>query len=456
MTRKRRVLLVGFGGFAMFGAGGFLGFRPTWNTATPSEIDRVIDPELRRPIAVFPDRRARYDRLIALLKEIDYSMIRRPGHSVWSTVSVTTAGPEFEVRNEKALAKLDALLEEGPVQGPVPHVLFDSRFREVARYKEVIRALVASAQGHADAGRVPLCVKAMDRANRLANRAYEGSQCVYDLLLGEAMRSTVASGACVLAENGKLSADGLKQVLAVLGPPPKDSKRLRECVRNEFQGYVYPLLPNPEVILRGNRNATLGLFEPSKDLSDYIVGNYDAVETARDTSQVYMACLQNLDRKPLLMDLTAEQHAGELAGELPEDASGPGDTLRNRWEGFRYRYQMSRIPNSFGRSLYTSFLGSQILWECRGRDETVGQLVRTELALTIYDREHKRLPTKLSELVSDGLLASMPTDPFDGEPLRYDPVKRRIWSVGRDLKDDHGRNNGFRRPLADDFVAPIP
>ena len=37
-------------------------------------------------------------------------------------------------------------------------------------------------------------------------------------------------------------------------------------------------------------------------------------------------------------------------------------------------------------------------------------------------------------------LPSLPKDPFDGQTLRYYGMERRLWTVGKDLKDE-GQND---------------
>lgn len=64
---------------------------------------------------------------------------------------------------------------------------------------------------------------------------------------------------------------------------------------------------------------------------------------------------------------------------------------------------------------------------------------RVALGVCRYWSMHKRLPETLDELVPQ-ILENVPTDPFDGLPLRY--VKRQrvawVWSVGSDKSDDGG------------------
>jgi len=62
---------------------------------------------------------------------------------------------------------------------------------------------------------------------------------------------------------------------------------------------------------------------------------------------------------------------------------------------------------------------------------------RVLLAMKAFKLDKGRLPATLDELVP-AYLDAVPLDDFDGKPLRYNPAKKIIYSVGEDLKDDGG------------------
>jgi len=67
------------------------------------------------------------------------------------------------------------------------------------------------------------------------------------------------------------------------------------------------------------------------------------------------------------------------------------------------------------------------------------QLVRVALLLELYGQEHGEYPEKREGLrITAG--GSVPLDPYDGQPMRYrrEGDGYRIWSVGKNLKDDGG------------------
>ena len=62
---------------------------------------------------------------------------------------------------------------------------------------------------------------------------------------------------------------------------------------------------------------------------------------------------------------------------------------------------------------------------------------RALLAMKAFKVEKGRLPETLDELVPE-YLEAVPLDDFDGKPLRYNPEKKVVYSVGEDLVDGGG------------------
>jgi hypothetical protein len=62
------------------------------------------------------------------------------------------------------------------------------------------------------------------------------------------------------------------------------------------------------------------------------------------------------------------------------------------------------------------------------------------LAAERFRQQHGRWPAALGELVQAGLLKAVPTDPFDGQPLRLARTADGliVYSVGPDKADDGG------------------
>jgi hypothetical protein len=78
------------------------------------------------------------------------------------------------------------------------------------------------------------------------------------------------------------------------------------------------------------------------------------------------------------------------------------------------------------------------------------ELATTALALERFRRDRGRLPGNLAELTPQ-FLAAVPTDPFDGAPLRYRLLERGyvIYSVDADGRDDGGREGPEHKKFTD-------
>jgi len=96
------------------------------------------------------------------------------------------------------------------------------------------------------------------------------------------------------------------------------------------------------------------------------------------------------------------------------------------------------MPNRLGRNQLTLAVGPYnvgiwTVYLAVAQD----RLLQTGLALRQYYNTHGSLPTALTTLVPD-YLPAVPLDPFDNQPLRYDPALGIVYSVGTDLSDHHG------------------
>jgi hypothetical protein len=74
----------------------------------------------------------------------------------------------------------------------------------------------------------------------------------------------------------------------------------------------------------------------------------------------------------------------------------------------------------------------------RNRAEVEGLM--TVISILRYNKETKRYPEKLSELVEAGLLRKLPMDPHSDNPLVYRTMNDgfTLYSVGADFEDDGG------------------
>ncbi|MDP9174460.1 MAG: hypothetical protein M3O30_11420 [Planctomycetota bacterium] len=98
----------------------------------------------------------------------------------------------------------------------------------------------------------------------------------------------------------------------------------------------------------------------------------------------------------------------------------------------------SRASNGLFTSLLGKSLSQRLLVTC-ARIEATDACAQTAVAMTRYRLDNGALPSHLQNLVPK-YLEAVPTDPFDGQPLRL-AIKKNQWiiySIGPDGKDDGG------------------
>ena len=97
-------------------------------------------------------------------------------------------------------------------------------------------------------------------------------------------------------------------------------------------------------------------------------------------------------------------------------------------------WKMLLSKNAFGKSI-TLGLASEIRFgfeQCCRADSDIAA-TKIIIACHLFQREAGRKPNTLDELVPT-YLTSVPLDPFDGKPFRYNPDTGVIYSVGKTLK----------------------
>ncbi|MFO1491512.1 MAG: hypothetical protein U1F77_13235 [Kiritimatiellia bacterium] len=82
--------------------------------------------------------------------------------------------------------------------------------------------------------------------------------------------------------------------------------------------------------------------------------------------------------------------------------------------------------------------------ECALKCDAAG--TRIMLACRLFELEKGRMPDKLEELVPE-LLPTVPADPFDGKPMRYDARRKVVYAVGPDLIDSGGSTNKVEKSI---------
>jgi hypothetical protein len=88
--------------------------------------------------------------------------------------------------------------------------------------------------------------------------------------------------------------------------------------------------------------------------------------------------------------------------------------------------------------------------------EAISKLAATAFSIESFRQKNNRVPKALDELVPE-FIEAVPTDPFDGKPIRYRQTPRgfQLYSVDADGRDDHGAERPPRRKPNDPTTYDI-
>jgi hypothetical protein len=271
------------------------------------------------------------------------------------------------------------------------------------------------------------------RIHRLAQRFGEGS----DSLM-HAMTALIIAGIANTAAVELFDSRAL---------PDQDLARLAQAWRQET--------PWPEIFRRSLAGEYQHISKTMEVLTaeDYYLSNQAAVHQLNQVTDriggwqhykesawarfwsiwLYYGLQPNTTRCLILEEIRPAQRV--LEGTYATRPSLPSYAFFSKMVGVALR---RGEPNFIGRET-ASDLGSLLGGVAGSGFRVMAQerLLRSGLALRQYYNEHQALPAKLADLVPQYLKA-VPEDPFDGQPLRYDPERRILYVVGKELTDRHG------------------
>lgn len=149
------------------------------------------------------------------------------------------------------------------------------------------------------------------------------------------------------------------------------------------------------------------------------------------------------------------------------------DIARKRIANINKEYCSDTEPLEFNKKEYEDLKN----WKLMFTQNALGELINSVIYVAIGDRtddiclesfsiigtqiliatkafwtENERLPQSLNELVPE-YFSEIPKDPFDGQPVRYLPEKKIIYSVGEDFEDANGVHEEDSIFLDDDEPA---
>ena len=168
-------------------------------------------------------------------------------------------------------------------------------------------------------------------------------------------------------------------------------------------------------------------------------GDFEVLSKDKQLSETHRWMWTHLPN-PLFKPNRTRRHFVELFGyvaanapRLPKDRTAPGhlldrfDAKATFWRGNMVGEELIRVLTPAARGLLV--MGDQSRAELG--------VTRIMLAMKAFKLDNGRLPQTLDELAPN-YLDAVPLDCYEGKPLRWNPAKKLIYSVGKDLKDDGG------------------
>lgn len=226
---------------------------------------------------------------------------------------------------------------------------------------------------------------------------------------------TNAQRACdVLQERGGLSAAQERRLAALLRAKETDATGFRRAWRHQFalSAQLVDSLAEVERLPLG-----WGDRLPAWLRRLTIMRLYHPQDSKRELAQIHRLQLREAD-EPLARRGFAADHLRELTADL-EGRKHPG---------------MLFVPNVLGRFFVALHsMDMRNLARIRARCLADQRLAEAVSLLRSARRERGHWPADWREA---GCVA--PLDPFDGAPLRWDPARGIVYSVGANLRDDGG------------------
>jgi len=273
--------------------------------------------------------------------------------------------------------------------------------------------------------------EALDEVSALvkAGKQIEGSGLgMAGLIVGAAFKKIAANALLHLPGIGNEDAFRHGEVVGILDAAVLDRESHERAIKTEFEFMDRALLELPKV-----------RSWPLYGGVDIPVTGYSVKvnESRRKLAEGYRVCIANLSREyadrvqPDLPDVSAFRQPSIIDIEMIGD-----DPFRQMSLADNTRALLRR--NLVGQLLYADFVRAVYRvqeYDCEFRADMAG--MKTLVALRYHKQKTGALPRSLDALVPE-FLERVPSDPYNGQPLRYLPEKRIIYSVGPDMLDDGG------------------
>lgn len=364
-----------------------------------------------------PDEDNAYTWLVAAtnaLVDPDYTI------PISALIDGSTNAPELVAELVTTNAAMYAFLEKAvgcPVCHPPEITSFDTMLPYLPKWRSMGRLLALKAAEERRAGRLAESAQTTASLLRFADLVQEDAELIIQHLVGIAILGIGVTQAGYLAETEGITAEDLEPLLGALSEIGPFHPGLIRAIKVEYRVISNTLgdlstadadldtlagLPGmPRFLPRGKRIPGY-FFQPNR--------------TRLLFAEVYREMIENAPRDYAHMNMPP----------IVEERVT--------------RFWMLK-PNGVGYILQRMILPAlDAMLERKCRAQCMVTATRLVLACKAYEIRNETLPETLEDLVPR-YLNTVPTDPYDGEPFRYLPTRRLVYSVGEDTEDSNASSD---------------
>ena len=312
-------------------------------------------------------------------------------------------------RHEAAFAHLERGLACSRIEVPSPGVR-EADLPYLTNCKQLGRLILTKAFLLAKEGDVEQGLDEALKAVKLGHALQHGRGPILNYFVGYSVKALAYSCISRIVAESRLSDDTLKTCVEKLAPYADSSDAAAESLRGEY------------TVL-------------ARLVDEYVGGNPDAGRklVKEFPSKPYFLVLRNGTKRLMAESfLNLIQCVGKRPGEYPNPELPPAVAA------VRKNHLTSNV---FGKAICGAMLPATFNVPMYAFEDKVrNEQCRLVIALKRYHTKTGALPPSLGSLVPE-FIDKIPED-VDGKPIRYDPGKKTVYSIGTDLKDEGGDAKG--------------
>ena len=313
-------------------------------------------------------------------------------------------------RNAATFAQVERGLACSRIQVPEIKVSSDS-FAYLSPWREIVRLMALRSCALSEAGKDREALDETVKIIRFGQLIEQSGGRTLHYLVGNVIKQIGYRFFDIALAKAKLDPQALSDYVSALAPFAENKPALVNSLKMD---YAFGSRAMDDVAA-----GRLGKYDPNlASNGNSLLGHLLVCpnQTRRLLAESYRTILLNADRKP------ADYQIPVLQRKVDE-----------------VQARSIKIGRNAGGIMLGGMLmpGLDMLLKTALYEKAANSLSRLLIAIKCCKLKTGALPASLDALVP-GYIDKVPEDPFDGKPMRYDPAKKIIYSIGRDLQDNGG------------------